>query len=170
MFPESFGAVFTCKDALKGNVGVIDIGGLNINASYFINGRLDSDLCKTEKLGYNALISRLKTKINAICDTNFNDNQVRVFLDQRSVPNNKDASHVIEGVIDDYFESIEKSLKEWDLDSINVIFIGGTTNIIRKIIDRRFGKRAYIPDEPNFVNAKGFLKAMLGGLGYKCPY
>lgn len=170
VFPESFGAAFTCKEVLKGNVGIIDIGGLNINASYFVNGRLEGDLCKTEKLGYNVLINRLKSRINAVCDTSFNDNQVRVFLDQGQVPNSKEATKEIENVLYEYFERIEKALQEWDLDSITLIFIGGTTNIIRKQIDKRFGKRAIIPEESNFVNARGFLKAMLGGLGYKCPY
>jgi len=170
VFPESFGAAFTCKEILKGNVGIVDIGGLNINASYFTAGRLNSDLCKTEKLGYTALISRLKSRINAVCDTNFNDDQVRVYLDEGQVPNSKEATREIDYVLSEYFERIEKSLKEWDLDNISLIFIGGTTNIIRKQIEKRFGKRAIIPEDANFVNAKGFLKAMLGGLGYKCPY
>lgn len=170
VFPESFGAVFMYKKSFESNVGVIDIGGLNVNASYFSSGKPDMDLCRTEKLGYYSIISTLRKKINTYCDSSFGDEQIKAFLKQGYVTNRKETSKIIENVLDEHFQKIEKVLIEWDLDSLNLIFIGGTSELLRKQIERRFNKKAYIPDNPNFVNAKGFLKVMLKQLGYSSPF
>ena len=170
IFPESFGALFLYEDRFTEETGIVDIGGLNVNAAYFYNGVLDPFNSKTEKLGYYSLISVLRNRLNAVCDAGFNDTAVELFLKQGYVTGSKETAKVIEDVERLHVERIEKILKIWDLQSTTLIFIGGTSKLLQRYIEQCFGKKTFIPDEANLINCRGFLKAMLTGYGIMSPF
>ena len=169
VFPESFGALFLFEDKFEGKAGVIDIGGLNVNASFFLDKTLDPYNSKTEKLGYYALISLLRNRLNAYCDASFDDNMVEHFLKQGYVDKMKETAKIIEEVMEQHVARIERVLKDWDRASTTLIFIGGTSKLLQKQIMNQFGKTAVIPEDANLINSRGFLRAMIIGNGYKSP-
>ena len=66
-----------------------------------------------------------------------------------------------------HVQRIGQVISQWDLTSSNLVFIGGTSELLRKYIERQYGKRAFIPEESNLINCRGFLRAMLVFHGYK---
>ena len=169
VFPESFGAMFMFPERFTGDTGVIDIGGLNVNASLFKKGKYQQELSMTEKLGLFSIVSYLRTRLNALCDAGFDDRTVECFLRSGSVPGSEKSAEVIESVLASHLPRIEKIVKEWNIDRIDLIFIGGTSKILQKYIEERFPDNAFIPNEADFINCKGFLKEMLILAGYNCP-
>ena len=170
VFPESFGALFMFPDRFTDQTGVVDIGGLNMNASFFNGMKLDPDLCTTEKLGCSAIVSALRKKLNAMCDASYDDRRIESFLRNCNVPHFAEGAKVIEDVLTTHFNRIDRVLKDWDTSKINMIFIGGTSKLLEKHILAKYGDRAFIPDEADFINCKGFLKAMVSMSGYSCPF
>lgn len=170
VFPESFGALFMFPDRFTDQTGVVDIGGLNMNASFFNGMKLDPDLCTTEKLGCSAIVSALRKKLNAQCDASYDDRRIESLLKAGSVPNFAEGNKVIEEVLARHVEKIDLVLKDWDTSKIDMIFIGGTSKLLEKHILAKYGDRAFIPDEADFINCKGFLKAMVSMSGYSCPF
>ena len=72
--------MFLYPEKFAGHTGIIDIGGLNVNACYFDSTRLIPDLCTTEKLGCFSLISYLRSRLNAYCDASFDDTDTEIFF------------------------------------------------------------------------------------------
>lgn len=170
IFPESFGALFLYPDKFIGHTGIVDIGGLNLNASYFDSSRLVSDLCTTEKLGCFSIVSAVRSRLNAFCDASFSNKDAEIFLLAGEVSGSKGSRKVIEEVLAHHLKRITDVLQEWDLERMNFIFIGGTSKLLQKYLEERFKDRVFIPEESEFVNCRGFLKAMLSGAGYNCPF
>ena len=169
IFPESFGALFLFPERFKDQTGVIDIGGLNMNASFFNETKLDPDLCTTEKLGCSSIVSSLRKKLNAVCDASYDDRRIESFLKSCNVPYFEEGSKVIEEALTSHVGKIDMVLKDWDTSKIDMIFIGGTSKLLEKYILERYGDRAFIPEDTDFINCKGFLKAMVSMSGYTCP-
>lgn len=167
VIPESFGALFLYKDRFTDKTGIVDIGGLNVNASFFEEGTLDPFTSKTEKLGFYSIVSLLRNRLNAYCDASFNDTEVGFALRQGYMSGYKDTAKIVEEVLDIQARRIKELLKEWDLTGMTLIFIGGTSKLLQKQLEKYFGKDIFIPDDANLINSRGFLKAMLEGYGYK---
>ncbi len=170
VFPESFGALFMLPDHFEKRTGIIDIGGLNLNASYFDKGDLQPELCKTEKLGLFSIVSQLRNRLNAYCDASFNDRDIEIFLKMGYVDGYEKTDAIIDKVLTDHLSRIAKVLKDWDIASTDLIFIGGTAKLMEKHICEEFSDKTYIPDDADFINCKGFLKAMIEMKGYNCPF
>ena len=43
---------------------------------------------------------------------------------------------------------------------MQLAFIGGTTKLLKEEIKVVFGENVFIPDDPEYVNAEGFLKKL----------
>ena len=170
IFPESFGALFLFPERFTDQTGVVDIGGLNLNASFFNGKKLDPDLCTTEKLGCSSIVSVLRKRLNALCDANYDDRRVESFLKSGYVPNFPKGKEVINEVLEHHMDKIDKVLNDWDTSKTNLIFIGGTSKLLEKYISERYKKQAFIPDETDFINCKGSLKALAGFHKYNCPF
>ena len=54
----------------------------------------------------------------------------------------------------------ECDAKHWSLDFMKIACIGGTTKILANELKLVFGNEIYIPDNPEFANAVGFLKLL----------
>lgn len=160
---ESYGIVFYEPEKFANKyVGVIDIGGLNLNAAAYKNNQLISDSCFTEKLGKNTIMKALQTKLNEKLDADFSFDEMEIFIQQGYVTN---AEAETAAFMKNYFkEHLAKVWQKctnnrWNLKYMDLVFIGGTSMLLKPYILEEF-PNAYIPEDANFVNAEGFLMAL----------
>lgn len=160
---ESYGIVFYEPEKFANKyVGVIDIGGLNLNAAAYKNNQLISESCFTEKLGKNTIMKALQTKLNEKLDADFSFDEMEIFIHQGYVTN---AEAETAAFMKNYFkEHLAKVWQKctnnrWNLKYMDLVFIGGTSLLLKPYILEEF-PNAYIPEDANFVNAEGFLMAL----------
>ena len=146
-------------------VGVIDIGGFNVNGCYFLSGRLIPEANITNQMGKYKLTSSLIRPLNKLSPTaDFHIYEVEEALRTGFVINAEEKSGeiIMEEKIK-YFEQILEDCRKsgWNLDFCDLIFCGGTAELLKDLIMERFPK-AFIPEESNFTNALGYLNMMMG--------
>lgn len=162
-FAESLGAVFLYPEKFKDAVvGVVDIGGLNINCAYFDNGKLVVDSCFTDKFGKLHIARKLRSVLNQKFDAQFAEFEVERIMMNGYVTNAEEESKpIIERALSDDLVEIENACKNngWNIRFCSLIFIGGTSQILRGQIKEKF-PNAFIPDDSGFANAEGFMRAL----------
>lgn len=165
-YAESFGAMYLFADRFRNSVvGIVDIGGLNINCSYFNNKKLVGDSCFTDKYGMNHILGKVRSKLNQVLDAQFKMFEVEHFVHGEFSCDDAMRER-IEGIVSDEYdkdlEAIEKACKEnsWNVGFCSLIFIGGTSQVLKDRIQERYGERAFIPDDSEYVNAEGFMRAL----------
>lgn len=171
VLPESCGTIYTCDDKFDNkSVGIIDIGGLNINCSVYDNRTLVVESCFTEQLGRKILVENVKKAIETKTETEFHAYEIERFIQQGYITNKdsnyeEESKEFVKEHLKSHIEKIWKVCKahHWNLDYMNLIFIGGTSIMLRNNIFAEYPK-AFIPDEANFINAEGFLRWMCSSL------
>lgn len=161
-FAESLGAVLMYPEYFTGTVGVIDIGGLNVNASYYINGKLLTDNCFTEKYGKLHITRKLRSTLNQKFDAQFSEPEVEVVIRQGYVTNAEEESiPLIEQAYIRNLNDIESACKNngWNMSFCKLIYIGGTSAMLKSQIQDKYPK-AFIPDDSEYVNADGFMRGL----------
>lgn len=174
VYPESQGALFLTQVAplTSDTVAVLDIGNLNINCTCWTNKELDRESSLTDELGGNILISGLAQELSSEF-SRCNENYVAKMLrgdkaDRMLKPNRKnpDVEKRSKELIDRYLLNHVKEIKRkcdakhWSLDYMTLVFIGGTSDLLRDEIKQVFGDEAYVPRNPEFANVAGFLRVM----------
>ena len=174
VYPESQGALFLKKVAplSNGTVAVLDLGNLNINCTCWNHRELDRQYSLTDELGGNILISGLSQELSASfsrCDETYVAKVLKQPKDKRYLrPNrpNPEIEVLSKEMIDSYLLNHVKMIrrrcdaKHWSLDFMNLVFIGGTSDLLREEIHQIFGDEAYIPKHPEYANVAGFLRVM----------
>ena len=168
VLPESSGVLFTDMTKFLGKtVGIIDIGGLNANCTVMKNMSPVLSATFTTNLGSNVMTEDLEKKLNTEFSVQIKGYQMDQILKDGFIKKDPEASAKL---IHDYkLEHVKKILNEarakgWDFDTMNVVFVGGTSLGLKKEILEVF---PYI-DESNitqnaaFANAEGFLRFLLG--------
>lgn len=173
VLPESTGAAIMFGEHFdKKAVGIIDIGGLNVNCCVYRDHRLLPETSFTEKHGRKVLLEKFRDVIEAKEDCEFRTYEIEQFLEQGYITNTRDSKKEEEskGFIRDFLRhhlmAILKTCSEhgWSLDRMDLIFIGGGSAMLSSYI-REMLPKAYIPKDPEFVNAEGFLKYWCQHLG-----
>lgn len=172
VLPESIGAVTMFGSYFdKKAVGIIDIGGLNINCCVYKDHHLLSETSFTEKLGRNELVNKIKDAIETSEEREFRTYEIEQFIEQGYITNvDPEKEEKSKGFIDDYMgahlKEILKSCTEhgWNLNYMYLIFIGGGSAVLYNYIKQRF-PNALIPVNPQYVNSEGFLIHMCRALG-----
>lgn len=175
VYPESIGALYldNMEEYFDSNAAVIDIGNLNINCTQWNNFEPDKEACLTGELGGNTLISGLATELSAEFGR-VNETLVAKKLllprEQRClVPTNGKESDIPDRskkYIDKYMLEHARKIrracdaKQWSLDFMKLIFIGGTSEILKDEIYEVFGDSVYIPEHPEYANVLGFLRLL----------
>ena len=164
VFAEAYGPLLLYPEKFRNRtVGVIDIGGFNVNGCYFLNGRLIPEANITNQLGKFKLVSSLIRPLNRLSPTaDFHMYEVEEALRTGYVINaEEESAKIIAEEKKGYFEQIIEACRKsgWNLDFCDLIFCGGTSGLLRELIMERFPK-AFIPEESNFTNAMGYLKMM----------
>lgn len=174
VYPESQGALFLKKVAPRtnGTVAVMDFGNLNINCTCWNHRELDRQYSITDELGGNILISGLSQELSAAfsrCDETYVAKVLRQPKKDRCLKPNRPNPEIEESsrkMIDDYLLNHVRAIrrkcdaKHWSLDYMTIVFIGGTSDLLRDEIGQIFGESSYIPPHPEYANVAGFLRVM----------
>ncbi len=165
VLPESLGVVFARPRLFEDKyAGIIDIGGLNVNSAAVNEVQIVAEACFTEKLGRRTIEKAVKDYAEVKYETTFSMSEVNTFVNKGYIHDNADeeaeeeSRQFIAGVLNDHLNRISKACEShgWNLRNMNLIFIGGTSIILRDLIKEAYPK-AVIVDNANYVNAQGFL-------------
>ncbi len=173
VLPESYGPMFLFKDRFDSKtVGVIDIGGFNVNGCYFNDGKLVPDYNITNQYGKRHIVNEIIGGLRKVFEYTFSAQEVEVILKNGYVTFNSGtpeeieesrnkSAKVINDKISEYLDRIIQDCAErnWGVRFCSFIFIGGTSEMIRKHIEAKY-PTAFIPEDWNFINAQGFLKQL----------
>ena len=162
VLPEGYGAFVECPELFpKKMVGVIDIGGFNVNGCYFVDGKLDERASMTCQFGKDYLIQSLKEPLAMMAaEASFTDSEVELLLSEGVVPQAEERSkEVFSEMIGRYLDRIMFGCKRagWNVEFCELVFIGGTSLLLEGYIKGKY-PRAFIPKEGNYLNALGNLK------------
>lgn len=174
VYAESTGILFI--DPLRfagGTTGVIDIGGGTALGNISDNFEPNYDFSVTTEYGGNVLISELSQELSSQygrVDPSLVAKKLKLPSEQRYlVPSNnnpqieKESKQMIHSYIIKYLNNIRRACdaKSWSLDFINLVFTGGTSEMLANEIREVFGENIYIPKNSEFTNAVGFLKKLV---------
>ena len=169
VIPESMGILFTNSELSAKNIALIDIGGLNVNASIVKKGAVVPSSCVTLKGGSKSLFNTLRQKYNEILepeDIQFtNNNDIPLFIKKGGVTNylNQTREPTCR-IVGEHIKSIIGELKShegWEsiktLDTL--VFVGGTSELLKSYI-KSLGDNVEVVENAIFANAEGFCKSM----------
>ena len=171
-YPESMGAMWQ-DDSPKVDdlsiTGILDIGNLNLNATIWQNVELIQDESITDELGAATLIAGLAQELSA----NFsrvNERYVASLLGKspefRYLPGStevqKSSHELIHRYLLEHAGKIKRccDARRWSLDYMNLIAIGGTSQILKAELKEVFGGNLKLLENPVFANAFGYLRLM----------
>ena len=178
VYPEGTGPAFELAERCEGVVGIIDIGSLNSNHIYMDNlEAIDESSFSTELGGrviVDGLAQALSSELGARVDENLVSNLLRRDYSERFLsPKNGDkeieekSRKVIDSFLLDHVRAIKArcDTKHWPLNFMELIFVGGTATLLKREIEEVFGENVFIPENAEFINAKGFLRRMCAADG-----
>lgn len=180
--PESIGALFmdgVIEDvAANPNIptGVVDIGNLNLNATYWQGTELVYDKSSTQELGGAILIQELAQELSANVD--YVDeivvaNILKAAPSERHLPSGlglsdeevEESAKIIKKILRNHAEKIRRACKQrnWSLKATRIVAIGGTSEDIEEELKEVFGNITVL-ENSTFVNALGYLRIMCSKL------
>ena len=178
VYPEGIGVLYEYPSKLGGPTGIMDIGNLNTNNLYCDAFMINNEGCYTNEMGGKVLIAGLASTLTAELGARVDENMVASTLlrpyDQRylhSTRGNHEVEEKSRKIIDRYMLEHVNAIrqrcdtKHWPLEFMDIVCMGGTAKLLRKEICEVFGKETFIPDAPEYVNVRGFLKKMCAGDG-----
>jgi len=174
VFPESIGALFS--DEMYNKVspstitGVIDIGNLNLNATYWQGAELIMDKSVTADLGGALLIQDLAQELSSnivstdeMIAANILKSSERVLPMEFGVTKDQaeESKKVIKKVLLDHAKEVKRQCnsRKWSLDLMRIIAIGGTSKDIETELKEVFSNITVL-DNSEYVNVLGFLRIM----------
>ena len=172
VLPESSGVIYLYLEKYKERtVGVIDLGGLNTNCGVYKNITPVLTTLFTTRLGGKIMRKQLLDLLNERLglEVPLQDYQMDEVLKDGYVRNRRDCAkeELSKEIIHDYkYQHIRKIYDEcikhnWNLDSMDLIFIGGTSLYLINEIKEIFGvKEDSFFEDADMLNAKGFLRAL----------
>ena len=172
VFPESSGALYVNVKEAQNTAAVIDIGNLNINCTYWENFTLDETYTITDELGGDILITNLAQDLsaefsrvdkNVVAKLLQNPPEKRYLMPIKKNPDIEQRSkELITQRLLEHVNLIKRRCdgKRWPLDYLKLIFIGGTSHLLKNEIKQVFGEDVIIPQEPEYINVIGFLRRL----------
>lgn len=174
VFPESIGALFSSEmyDQISPTTitGVIDIGNLNLNATYWQGTELNIDKSITADLGGALLIQELAQELSSkivpteeLIAANILKSNDRVLPVEYglSMDRAEDSRKVIKNVLLNHAKEVKRQCnsRKWSLDLMKVVAIGGTSKDIEAELKDVFSNITVLSDS-EYVNVLGFLRIM----------
>lgn len=179
---ESIGALF--MDGIIEDVttnpniptGVLDIGNLNLNATFWQGTELVYDKSSTQELGGAILIQELAQELSAnidYVDEIIAANILKADPEERHLPMGLGlteeevqlSAEVTKKILRNHAEKIRRSCKQrnWSLKATRIVAIGGTSADIKNELKEVFGNVKVLPNS-TFCNALGYLRIMCSKL------
>ena len=172
VYPETIGAIFADGVDYREAVGVLDIGHLNVNMTIYNGADIDPTSRRTTTKGVNFLISGLAQELSNELQTPITKRKAAEAingtrrLNFRNPNPEKEArsEEIINRYVANYVRDMIEEIrtKNWSLDVMQVAIIGGGSSMIHDDLIRVFGENTVMPENPNMVNAIGFLTLMCG--------
>ncbi len=181
-YPESIGALFmdgVIEDVtLHPNIptGVIDIGNLNLNATFW-QGKdpVYSKFC-TQEIGGAILIQELAQELTSnidYVDEIIAANILKAAPGERHLPVGLGltdeevvrSEEIVKQVLKNYAEKIRRACKQrnWSLKTTRIVAIGGTSQDVKAELEEAFGNITVLPNS-SMCNVLGYLRAMCASL------
>lgn len=173
VLPESMGIILAEEKLFTNRyVGIIDVGGLNVNASAVNKGKIIAEACFTEKLGRRAIEKEVKTYAEQKYESSYSTAEIESFVDNGYITDNLDtkaeeeSKAYIDHIREEHINKIVKACTQhgWNLRNMNLVFIGGTSMLLKDKIEAAFPK-AIVVHNANYANARGFLMSLCRGEG-----
>jgi plasmid segregation protein ParM len=160
--PESSGIIFGHHKEYKNRmVGVIDIGGLNTNCAVYDRLNPVRSTMFTTNLGANILMNDLKQVINSTFpEANIQDWQMEHIISEGYIKSHKsESAEIITNFFTKHFLNIldECKRKGWDLNNIDLVFVGGGSKLLEREINKLAPEGSVISSTAEWDNAEGFL-------------
>lgn len=159
IFPESAGIVLRRYEDYKDRlVGVIDIGGLNINGSVYDRGDILKSTCFTTNMGANVMLNDLRLHLNQEFKSNIQDWQMESVIQDGFIRKDKEKSAaVLNSYLKKHINDImtEALKRNWDVDNMEIIFTGGGSMLLKDQIKEVFTE-AEISRNAVWDNVEGF--------------
>lgn len=157
-FPESYGLPVRNSDFFSNKtIGVIDIGGLNLNGCIYLEGSPQWNYIATENLGVNVFKEKLRTELNSLYGTSIQDIQMNDIL-ENGVINKPDSKEFIELKISEYIKSILNAVKkkEWDISTLRIGLTGGGSKQFKSYFEKELEQEIISSKDGEFDNVIGF--------------
>lgn len=181
--PEGSGIIYLKMAEFKNKfIGVVDLGGLNMNASVYRNLIIQHSFSVTADMGSNKLCVGLAQALNSAYSTNVSAEWVDYMLKtepresrkvkSRHVPEAaKESPSFIDKYIKDHVNGIldELTKSNWDLMNTDLVFIGGTSGLLKEDFEEVLNDDVFVPKDPAWINALGWLKVLCGSSGIPLP-
>ena len=170
VLPEASGAPYVYPQLFKGKrVAVIDIGGLNMNFSIFNDLVVDLDSMHTINYGGYMIEDKVKSLFSSkygvsLSQADFEQVVLNGGLkkDGTLVP---ESHTLLNGIYENFVREIPNVIKgfDYDISLMDVLFVGGTANLLRNEISKLI-PYAQVAEDSSNTNVLGFLK--VGELKY----
>lgn len=164
ILPEGAGVVYVYSSYFrKRRVAVIDLGGLNLNFCIYDNYVPQESSMFTLNHGGYDLQSSIRNSLNSKYALSLNPQDIPHIVRQGGLriqgQLDSDSVSIVSSLITEYINSIQQEIQRngFNLDIIDVCFVGGTSRTIQKRLNELV-THAFIPDEPEWVNCMGFYK------------
>ncbi len=176
VYPESIGALFMdeTKEYISPTsiMGVIDIGNLNLNATYWQGIELIQDKSNTRDLGGAILLQELSQELSSKIvktDMLIASQILAAAPEDRHLPSGlglsdeqiAESERITKKVLLTHAKQIKQVLNaaDWSLDVTRIVAIGGTSKILENELKEVLGNVTVLP-RPQNCNSLGYLRIM----------
>ena len=156
--------------------GVLDIGNLNLNATYWQGTELVYDKSSTQELGGAILIQELAQELSSnidYVDEIVAANILKAGPGEKHLPEGLGltseevalSGEIVKKVLKSHADKIRRACKQrnWSLKATRIVAIGGTSEDIRDELQEVFGNVTVLPNS-SYCNALGYLRVMCSKL------
>lgn len=158
---------FESKDVL-----VVDLGGLNLGASLYRNKSCKSDDRFIEECGTDRLIELVRTQLVSYrkgnnVDVDTAEKALRDGGLKKAGELDEESTNYLNKAKFKYFKEVMEHIKahKINIDHLDeIIFVGGTTQHIKTIINKEI-KHSYIPDNSQWTTVEGLYKVAIKKYG-----
>lgn len=171
VMPESSGVLYLEPDKFNSCIaGIVDLGGVNINACCYKSGGVPIiSTLYTDTLGSAVLTQNLKNALMTKYNIDIPQWMMDDIISTGYIISNKRADGILEGSKEFITEFKRKHVQTivkkceangWSLDILKLVFIGGTSELLRNEI-KEILPGATIYPEASMANVRGFLQAII---------
>ena len=160
--PEGSGIIYKNPNKYKDSlVGIVDIGGLNSNNCVYDRLTPIKSSSFTTNLGANIMRNELRQALNsAFPEVNLQEWQIEDIIRKGYIKSRREeSSEIISDFLQKHVNNIlqECVKKGWDIDNIDLTFVGGGSKLFEKEI-KKIVSDAVISENAEWDNAEGFLE------------
>lgn len=166
-FPESYGLAVRHSEVFKNKtIGVLDLGGLNLNGCVYADGSPQWGHIATENLGVNIFKENLRTNLNVKYGTSIHEMQINDIL-ENGVLKKEDSKEYIDKQIEEYINKILLAVKkkEWDIDTLRIGLTGGGSKQFKKYFEKALDREILMSQDGEFDNVIGFYQIGVNYIG-----